>query len=166
MLIIFLPKKKKKTQSFSQRVLGASDRLIQGLKMADKATSSIFNYDNKRQHADSNDPNKNNNRTAEHFPFDRLVNTYLHALLLNPSPHLPMQVPGVCLWSHTDLQLFCSLTHPPATWQGLQLRWQWGSDPSTPERLGRRASASFRCRETPQVSKPELSGLWWCGYKS
>lgn len=167
MLIIFLHKKKKMTQPFSQRVLGAvclwsrawkwlTRRRPQYLIMITRDSVQIQRIQT--------------NRTAERFPSDRWVNTYLHALLLNPSPHLPVQVPGVCLWSHTDLQLFCSLTRPPATWRGLQWRWQWGSDPSTPERLGRTASASFRCRETPQVSKSELSGLQmclrWCGYKS
>lgn len=75
--------------------------------------------------------------------------TSLHAVVLNPSHHLPVQVPGVC---HTDLQLSCSLTHHPATWRRRQWRWLWGSDPSTPERWGRTASASFRCQETPPVS--------------
>lgn len=58
-----------------------------------------------------------------------------------------------------DLQLFYSLPHSPATWRGPQLRWQWGSDPSTPERLGWTASASFRCLETPQVSMNPRSWL-------
>lgn len=70
----------------------------------------------------------------------------------NPCHHPPVQVPGVCLCIHRDLQLFHSLTHPPASWRGLRWRWRWGSDPSTPERPQRRANASFRCQETLRVS--------------
>lgn len=84
-------------------------------------------------------------------------------------PLLPlMQVPGVCLPSQASHQLFCSLTHPPATWQAPRWRWRWGCVPSTPERWGRRASASFRCQETPQVSvKPRRPAavLLLCGWK-
>lgn len=58
----------------------------------------------------------------------------------------------VCLCSHTDLQLFHSLAHPPPSWRGLRWRWRWGFDPSTPERSERRANASFRCQETLRVS--------------
>lgn len=78
--------------------------------MADKATSSIFNYDNKRQRADSKDPNKN--RTAERFPSDRWVNTYLHALLLNPSPHLP-RAGSRCVFVEPHRSSALLLTHPP-----------------------------------------------------
>lgn len=41
-----------------------------------------------------------------------IINEHPSACLAIKSPHhLPLQVPGVCLCSHTDRQLFCSPKH-------------------------------------------------------
>lgn len=63
----------------------------------------------------------------------------------------PLQVSSLSF----SLHLFCTFARPLSTWPGPRSRWQWGSDPSTPGRLGWTASASSRCLEIPQVSQIE-----------
>lgn len=128
------------------------ENLAQALAEADD--DFIFNSEKNRQHADSEDQNG-----------DQLQNSNTVIICL------PVQVPGVCVSAATHISSSANSHKPPATWRGLRWRWRWGSDPSTPERWGRRASASFRCQETPQVSISSLITIaQWCsddsGYDS
>ena len=115
------------------------------------------------------------------------LSSYMSTSVANTSSkytswHPPLQVPGVCLCSHTDLQLYRSPAHLPASWRGASVKVAVRVRPFNSREIGKDSKCIIQMTGNT-TSEYQFKGFcfllcvgswrqncravtWWCGCKT